>query len=219
MENTLPRSGLFFTADVHGMHRNILKYCKRTQFMTEEEAFLINNAKNHDELKNIKISDETLQRHDDALVNNINAVVRETDTLWVIGDFVYGVWKNYFEVVKAFRDRINSRHVCLCSGNHDFKESFPLFERVETIAEINYNKQLIVACHYPMLSWRNNERSAWHVSGHCHGRIEEFRKLHLPNDLACDVGVDCWDDKPVSFEQLQERFDKIKKVEKQNEEV
>jgi calcineurin-like phosphoesterase family protein len=40
---------------------------------------------------------------------------------------------------------------------------------------------------------------AWHLYGHSHGALPPYGK-------SFDVGVDCWNYKPVSFEQVQEKM-------------
>src|SRR3954452_14523275 len=71
----------YFTADLHLGHANIIRYCDRP-FADAGEM-------------------------DAALLNNLNAVVRQEDTLYVLGDFCMG------NDAAAYRRRIACRDVVL----------------------------------------------------------------------------------------------------------
>ncbi len=52
-----------------------------------------------------------------------------------------------------------------------------------------------------MKVWRSSFRGTWHLYGHSHG--------HLPDDihsLSFDVGVDCHDFYPLSYEEVKNRM-------------
>lgn len=53
--------------------------------------------------------------------------------------------------------------------------------------------------HYPHRSWNKKFHGSIHVYGHVHGALPD-------HDRSTDVGVDCWDFKPVSLEQILEYF-------------
>jgi calcineurin-like phosphoesterase family protein len=67
-------------------HAKIIKYCNRP-FMTSEEQ---RQARLNPRSKHLHISDETVERHDAALIDAINALVGEDDELWILGDFCWG---------------------------------------------------------------------------------------------------------------------------------
>jgi calcineurin-like phosphoesterase family protein len=62
-------------------------------------------------------------------------------------------------------------------------------------AEIEVGGDLVVLFHYAMRVWNRSHRGAWHLFGHSHGQLQ-------PEGRSCDVGVDCWDFKPVSLEKI-----------------
>lgn len=87
-------------------------------------------------------------------------------------------------------------------GNHDkFNSKISYFEWIKDFAEIKVNDQKITLCHYAMRVWNCSHHGAWHLYGHSHGSLPDD-----PNSLSFDVGVDCWDFKPISFEQVKERM-------------
>ena len=95
-----------------------------------------------------RVSDETVERHDQMLMDNINAVVAASDTLWILGDFCWGD----FAAAKGFRDRIKCRNVNLVWGNHDKREIEPLFGKTIEQGVVRWEGQKIWLNHYPMRS-------------------------------------------------------------------
>jgi calcineurin-like phosphoesterase family protein len=185
-------SRVWFTADLHLGHGNIIKYCLRP-FLAPEER---DRAK-RDARRRWKVADETIQRHDDALLDAINAAVREEDTLWILGDFCWG----RFEVARRYRERIRCRNVHLVWGNHDHRSIRPVFKEVLEQGMIDVDGQPIWLNHYPMRSWDRAFHGSWHLYGHVHGRLAAEDAAH-PEFLTKDVGVDACDYRPWSFEEL-----------------
>jgi len=98
---------VWFTADLHLGHGNIIKHCLRPFLSPAEEEFAQTEPLGH-----WKVSEETRRRHDDALLTAINDAVRTRDTLWVLGDFCWGGPK----AARAYRERIRCQKVNLVWG-------------------------------------------------------------------------------------------------------
>jgi calcineurin-like phosphoesterase family protein len=186
-------STVWFTADLHLGHGNIIKYCARP-FLTDEER----DRAARDPRGHWRVSDHTLRRHDDALLDAINAMVARDDTLWMLGDFCRG----RFDDARAYRDRIHCRNVHLVWGNHDHPSIRSLFGDAIQQGMVCVEGQEIWLNHYPMRSWNKSFHGSWHVYGHVHGRLRAEDAAH-PWTLTADVGVDAWEYQPVSFTALQ----------------
>ena len=171
--------------------------------MNEEEKTALENAKTRDEVKAVRLSDETIKSHDDALIDNINAVVQKGDLFYILGDFCMG----RLDEVRAYRNRINCNNVFLIRGNHDKlrnNEYKQVFNNVMDLCTLKWNEQKIILCHYPMLSWDGSFHGSWQLYGHCHGNLQSFLQEHdLENMLNLDVGVDSHNYAPISFEQVK----------------
>ena len=50
-------------------------------------------------------------------------------------------------------------------------------------------------CHFPLEIWDRKHYGAWHLHGHSHGKAPKMLGR-------LDVGVDCWNYYPVSWEQV-----------------
>ena len=81
---------IYFIADTHFNHANIIKYCNRP-------------FKNTDEMN-------------EYIIKRWNSIVKETDTVYHLGDVGFGK----FEEVKKLVGNLNGRKILL-RGNHDFK--------------------------------------------------------------------------------------------------
>jgi calcineurin-like phosphoesterase family protein len=184
---------VWFTADTHFGHGNIIKYCQRP-FMSRDEV----EATRADPRAKLWLSDATVQRHDAALLDAINSRVAINDHLWIVGDFCWGG----FAEARSYRDRIHCEHVFLVWGNHDRGEIAPVFSDTMEQGMIRVEGQEIWLNHYPMRSWNKAFHGSWHLYGHVHGRLQR-EDAAKPSMLVKDVGVDACDYKPMSFTELQ----------------
>lgn len=184
----------WFTADTHFGNANIIKYGKRP-FLNEEEQQLLQS----DPRGKWRVSKETLQRHDQGLLDAINDRVGEDDELWVLGDFCLGK----FREAKRYVEQIRCERVNLVWGNHDDRTIGQAFHKTIEQGMVRIEGQHIWLNHYPMRSWDRRFHGSWHLYGHVHGRlVEEDRAREV--FLTRDVGVDACDYVPVSFEDLRQ---------------
>jgi len=133
---------------------------------------------------------ESVEDMNDALVDRHNARVRADDVVVHCGDFSFYNW----QYARLLWERLNGTHIFI-RGNHDQKRP-PDGNKYHDIWEKRVNGTLIVACHYPMVTWRKKNHGAIHVFAHMHG-------AYWPDErTSVDVGVDSWGYAPVSFDEL-----------------
>jgi calcineurin-like phosphoesterase family protein len=170
-------NNIWFTADTHFLHENIVKHSKRP-FSGEED----------------------MQQQ---LIARWNATVAPGDTVYHLGDFALSYGRETAQEIDDILAQLNGQKI-LIVGNHDRKEVIknPRWAVVHRMHEIKLDlggvhKQRIVMCHYPIVSWNQMHRGAWMLHGHCHGNLapQEGRII--------DVGVDCFDFTPVGIDQLR----------------
>ena len=185
---------VWFTADTHFGHKNIIKYCNRP-FLDERERQLAKS----DQRGDCNLSDETVRRHDAGILDAINTRVDQQDTLWVLGDFCWGK----LEQARHYRDRIQCRDVRLVWGSHDHRSVGEVFQQTIEQGMVRANGQKIWLNHYPMRTWDKSFHGSWHLYGHVHGALvgeDEQQNWRL----AKDVGVDACDYRPIEMEELTE---------------
>lgn len=127
---------------------------------------------------------------DASLVQRWNAAVGPDDEVWHLGDFARTP-----AVAAAVLPRLNGRKRLVVGNNDRDPETAPGWEAVVPYAEITAGERLLVMCHYPFRSWNGQHRGSVNLHGHSHGRLKP-----LPRQL--DVGVDVWDGRPISVEQV-----------------
>jgi calcineurin-like phosphoesterase family protein len=174
---------IFFTSDLHFLHKNIIKY-NRSSYV------------------------ENVDEMNELIINTINAKVGAQDTLFILGDLILGKIAKGIELLK----RINCKNIHIVPGNHDDSRLLRKLEElnIATVHSALYETTLfnkrVVMCHYPMVSWNRMHHGAWHLFGHTHGSYEGLGR-------SVDVGWDSYYNifgKPGvwSFTELEEYMNK-----------
>jgi calcineurin-like phosphoesterase family protein len=178
---------IWFTADTHFGHTNIIRHCGRP-------------------FTSVKEMDQTLLR-------NINDRVKPSDTLYHLGDFAFGaggpaIYRRYIKCRRLIL--IIGNHDPHTAGGYPKADVAALFSEVHLLLRIKVpiagKPQLIVLCHYAMRVWDRLHHGAWHLFGHSHGTLPDD-----PNARSWDVGVDTNGLRPVSLDEVaaimeQKRF-------------
>lgn len=175
----------FFTSDYHLYHFNIINYCKRPF--------------------------KTLNEMNNTIINNHNSRVKEDDIVFHIGDFMFrnspGGKKGEGEPVK-FRDveKLLNGKIIHVKGNHGRNNG------VKTIIEylvIKYGGYRINLVHNPKFI---DYKFKINFVGHIHNLwdIKRFTKGKKHTDCI-NVGVDCNNFKPATFEELMKKYNSWKR--------
>jgi calcineurin-like phosphoesterase family protein len=132
------------------------------------------------------------------LIGNILETVKQTDTLYVLGDFAFRpeTFRAYAATLEAACD------VVWVKGNHD-----PKAMHAPLAVDFRHNKRHYYLCHYPWASWR--PRTVM-LHGHCHGN-PLAQNLDSRQQMRYDVGVDTvWEGRkyyPVSIDMIERRIE------------
>jgi calcineurin-like phosphoesterase family protein len=127
----------------------------------------------------------------ETLVDNWNSAVRPSDVVYHLGDFAYGFGFLSRRNLKKIFGGLHG-HKILIVGNHDLEETLGLpWVDIAKAALITVEEQSIHLSHQ-VPSLRLHKGGVWYLHGHTHGR----------QCVGLDVGVDCWDYHPVSFEAI-----------------
>ena len=130
---------------------------------------------------------------DAAMVAGWNAMVGPGDEVWHLGDFA----RTAAVAASMLPQLSGTKHLVL--GNNDDGVAQPEgWASVQAYAELRLGERLLVLCHYPFRSWRDQGRGAVNLHGHSHGRLKP-----LPRQF--DVGVDARGFRPVSLAELTAR--------------
>jgi len=132
----------------------------------------------------------------DAMIDRWNAVVGPQDDVWHLGDFAYRLRPEALE--RVFRRLRGRKHLII--GNHDDKHvlrlSWSSEPRDRRAVTVPGETLPVVLDHYSMRVWPKAHYGAVHLYGHSHGALPGVGR-------SLDVGVDCWDFRPVTLEELR----------------
>lgn len=185
---------VFYTADLHLNHGNILLYCGRDEFMSSHEremyhAWMADGGQDGGGGKRPRISRETVMRHDDGLLAQINSIVPTDGVLAIVGDFCFGR-NEYYKIARRFREAIKCQNVHLIWGNHDRRNIADLFSWTNEKVTVKVGDHKVVLDHEAHYFWDCRHHGARHYYGHTHGRGENDLDLIMPGRFSIDVGVD-----------------------------
>jgi calcineurin-like phosphoesterase family protein len=173
---------IWFTADHHLGHSNIIKYTNRP-------------FKDVDEMDNI-------------LIDNWNKEVKELDTVYHLGDVTMYNYEKFCTYISRLRgnikivpgnhdywtdnwDRYNNFLEPKSSSGIGIDVLPPLY----TLKIGKKNPIVIVLCHYPLAIWDRSHFNSYHLHGHSHGKFKSVGKMY-------DVGVDSNNFKPVNLDEI-----------------
>ena len=171
---------IYFTSDLHLGHKNIIKYTDRP-------------------FSNV----ETMNK---ILIDNYNDVVKQDDTVYILGDLTYRAKKTEtYNLIK----KLNGRKI-LIRGNHDIKYDESLFEKISDFEVIQYNRKKFCLMHDPMVSWPGSNHGSIQLHGHVHSTMHD-NIININNKVyRYDVGVDANNYYPVSIDDVLSIFDERK---------
>ena len=138
----------------------------------------------------------SMEEMDETMVRRWNERVRPNDTVYHLGDFTL----KGADVGSKILARLMGRKT-LIVGNHDRDPVVrnQMWDYAAPYLEINEGGYRIVLCHYAMRVWRSSHHNALMLYGHSHGNLPG-------NSQSLDVGVDAWDFRPVTLDEIRARM-------------
>lgn len=166
---------IWITSDTHFGHINLIKNLSKWKDKSGCRNF------------------DSIEDHDNTIIDNINNLVKKTDILYHLGDWSFGDIDN----IKKYRNRINCKDIRLVLGNHD-KYIEPkdspyrgCFTSVDWIDGFSIKKEdmpfkvKFYLSHCAHRVWFNNHHGSISLFAHSHGSL-------LPKEWgrSMDVGLD-----------------------------
>lgn len=176
----------YYTSDLHLDHKNILKY----------ESF--------------SRPFSSLEEMNTTLILNWNKVVKPGDDVYILGDFAFCKG----ERANNFLDQLNgNKHLIV--GNHDSFLKDKTFDRSKFVT-IKYYDELrdqahgqvydAILFHYPIAVWNKKHHGSIHLYGHIHSTPISQISTGGREPNSYNVGVDVNDLKPMTLEQLIDKY-------------
>ncbi|MHC1770539.1 MAG: hydrolase [Flexilinea sp.] len=176
---------IFYTADQHFGHENIIKHCSRPYLNAE--------MMNKD------------------MIDRWNSCVSNKDIVYIIGDLFFRTKENPSIIL----DRLPGiKHLIMGNHDKNWIKKVDIpkyFQSVEWYTMISDNQKQIALCHFPMMSWGNSGHGSYLIYGHIHNKMNaDYWPLLQKMDNALNAGVDINGFSPVSFIELKTNNEKFK---------
>ncbi len=174
---------IYFTADLHFFHENVIRHTDRP-------------FSNYEEMNR-------------ALIRNWNQKVTFQDEVYILGDVTMKGPTLAMEVLAQLKGR---KHLIRGNHDHFVdKSSFDnsLFASVSDYKELRYANTWFILSHYPFLEWNGFYKGSIDLHGHQHNK-ENYNFENLQQGIRrYDVGVDANHMSPVSAEEIIAFFQMI----------
>lgn len=167
---------IYFTADTHFYHGNVIQY--------EQRPF------------------QTVEEMNETLIRNWNAKVSPDDDVYILGDFTL---KGPVPA-NAVLERLQGRKYLIRGNHDGFVDRAAFrqdaFSWVRDYFELSWQGHRFVLFHYPLLTWNSMRRGSFHLHGHQHNKRRYNEANREDNLRRLDVGVDANGMSPVSIEEI-----------------
>lgn len=167
---------IWFTADTHFGHKNIIEYANRPF--------------------------DSIEHMDEALINNWNNKVSPDDEVYHLGDVALCSPSKLNKILDRLNGKIylikgnHEKSAEACKDRFEWIKDY--HELVMTDDDAYQGKQLLVLFHYAMRVWQASHHGTYHIYGHSHGTL-----LDDPNSLSFDIGVDCHNYSPINYQEIK----------------
>ena len=143
------------------------------------------------------------------ILDNINKRVKRSDTLFILGDLCMTNKLNdaYLEM---WLKEIECYNIVVIRGNHDnvntlqrLKDEHIIrnWHQFKTVKDTAFGIECNLALfHHPVIDYHTSQHCCACLHGHSHGMLK-----NAPPDLF-DVGLDVFDFKPVTFEEILAKY-------------
>ena len=167
---------IYFTADQHFYHENVIRHANR-HFADAEEM-------------------------NRTLISSWNKKVSPDDEVYILGDVTMKGAAYASQILSQLKGRkylIKGNHDRF-ADQAGFDKS--AFEWIRSYHELDYQNQRFILFHYPIEDWNGYYRGSVHLHGHQHNH-DDYNYSNLEKGLRrYDVGVDANNMSPVSIDEL-----------------
>lgn len=174
---------IYFTADTHFGHANIIKMCERPF--------------------------PDVETMNESMIAAWNERVRGNDTVYVVGDMFFRCPdpESILKRLKGKKRLIVGNHDSTWMSKVDMGR---YFLSVDSFLETSDGAHALTLCHYPMVTWKHTIRS-YMIHGHIHADTgADFWPLLRCRENVLNAGVDVNGFRPVTFDELVENTRKFK---------
>lgn len=167
---------IYYTADLHLGHDNVLRFDKRP-FESAEEM-------------------------DRTLIANWNSRVTEEDQVYIAGDLIYKSKKPaewYLNQLRGIKYLVIGNHEKAVLESEEARNCFAAIDKMMHITD---GQHQICMCHFPIVEWNGYFRGHYHIYGHIHNARNRAYEVMKEEPRALNAGCMINQYMPVTFEEL-----------------
>jgi len=170
---------IFFTADLHFHHKNVILF--------ESRPF------------------KDIEEMNDTLVKNWNNRVSNKDDIYILGDFSFG---NTEQTLELLNNLNGNKYLIKGNHDHVVKnkEVASKFVWIKDYHKLKTNNQKIILFHYPIQVFDSQHYGAIHLYGHVHSNKDNHHPMLNSIENSYNVGVDVNSYEPVSINEILEKL-------------
>jgi len=169
---------IYFTADTHFDHANVLKLCGRP------------------------FSDIT--EMNETMIASWNKKITNADTVYIVGDLLFRT-KNPEAIISRLKGK---KHLIVGNHDRSWLkkcDTGQYFESIDNLLYVSDGKHKLTLCHYPMMTWPQANRDCYMIYGHIHANTHaEYWPPIERSGLMLNAGVDVNNFVPVTFDEMVE---------------
>lgn len=206
---------IFVTSDLHLSHANMMDWeqgrwnlCNITQHKAIVEEIKSDNL-SLEEFNKLtdsqwdnyrkRANEKYVKKYDEEIIRRWNEVVKEKDTVYVLGDFSFASGKETNKYLK----KMNGKKI-LIKGNHenvwmDKDADLSLWYMILDYAEIKYQKYHFCMMHFPIQTWNKQHHGSIHLYGHVHSNTTTSHPMRYEIENSYNVGVDVNNYYPINI--------------------
>lgn len=140
---------IYFIADLHFGHKNVMSYDNRPF--------------------------KTIEENDETIIKNWNKTVGTDDEVYLLGDISWYNATKTLEILNNLNGNIHlikGNHDDRLLRNRDIQKRFAEIVDYKELSLI-YSNNKIILCHYPIPCFKNHYYGAYHLYGHVHTGFED----------------------------------------------
>lgn len=175
---------IYFTADTHFRHSNIIEYCNRPF--------------------------DSIENMNEAFIQRWNEKVDPGEHVFHLGDFGFGTKDELLEIKNKLNGKIFFIKGNHDKDTKKIQNKFEIFCQYHELNVKGYFESIekeLVLFHYPIEKWNKCHYGSIHLHGHQHSEHK------LTGENRVDVGVDSWNYAPVSLFEIIELCESKEPVE------
>ena len=174
---------IYYIADPHFGHSNILKMCSRPF--------------------------ASIQEMNEAMIAAWNERVTGRDTVYIIGDLLFRC-ADPESILRRLKGR---KHLIVGNHDSSWMcevDTSKYFVSVNDLLVTTDGTRQLTLCHYPLLTWKHQKKS-YMIHGHIHANTDtDFFPLIAARERMLNAGADINGFIPVTFEELVENNRRFK---------